>query len=76
MDFERLEGDAPDVVGYLIRRDGPSWLKEIGGEIDNAQRLARETRGEKKKARTFVALAALHCTKRDRLMAVIVRGYF
>ncbi len=77
MNYELLQGDTPDIVGYLIRRDGPQWLNDIAAEIDRAQRDAAGIPKRKRKARaTAIEYGALMCTKRDQMKAVIERGSF
>ena len=49
--FECLQGENPDILRYLIRRDGRSWMIEVGQEIEMAQRQASDKGRTKSPAR-------------------------
>lgn len=77
MNFELLQGETPDILGYLIRRDGARWLNDIAAEIDRAQSEVTDMPRRKRKARkAAIEYAALMSIKRDRVKAIIERGFF
>lgn len=74
--FECLQGENPDILRYLIRRDGRSWMIEVGQEIEMAQRQASDKGRTKKSRKEMLKYAAHLMVIRDRILAAIERGSF